>query len=101
MMTALIVGLLATVTTTLLLSVGGNDLDRNAARVGVRIVRFAAFLIPKRERQACVEEWTDDVLAASEDGQGVRPLLKAIGIAVLGAPLLAVLVRYDPQRRRA
>jgi hypothetical protein len=81
------------------LSLLGNDVDRNAARIGVKVVRAAAWLIPAWERQACVDEWTDDVLTASEDGQGVRPLLRAIGIAVVGAPLLAVLVRYDPQRR--
>lgn len=81
------------------LSVLGNDIDRNAAAVGVRVVKAAALLVPAGERQDCVDEWTDDVRSAAEDGQGVRPLLKALGIALIGAPLLAVLVRYDPQRR--
>jgi hypothetical protein len=82
------------------LAVFSNDVDRNAANIGVAIVTFAARLIPRAEREACTAEWADHVLAASEDGQGLRPILKGIGIALGAAPILAVLVRYDPQRRR-
>lgn len=94
-----LLGFIAGIGVTVLLGVLSADVDRNAARIGVKVVTIAALLIPRRERADCVAEWTDDVLSASEDGQGVRPLSKALGIALIGAPLLAVLVRYDPQRR--
>jgi hypothetical protein len=75
-----------------------RDVDRNAATIGVAIVRVAAVLVPRRERDASVAHWAQDIQNASVDGQGVRPLVKALGIVVFGVLTVAVLARYDPRR---
>src|SRR5437016_3938638 len=84
----------------ILVALAANDLDRNAAAIGVRIVEGAAPILPAAERDEYRDEWADDVKSASEDGNGIRPLAKAIGIALIGAPLMAAMTRYDVKRRR-
>jgi hypothetical protein len=82
------------------LAVVANDLDRNTAAVGVKIVEAAALLLPAAERDDYRAEWSDDVRSASEDGAGIEPLAKALGITLIGAPLIAAMCRYDVKRRR-
>jgi hypothetical protein len=92
-----LVALVATLLGTVLLQVLASDVDRDASRIGVKVVRLAALLIPAAERQDYIDEWTDDVLSCGP--VGIRPLRKAIGIALLGAPLIARLTRYGLRRR--
>jgi hypothetical protein len=87
--------------TVLAVFVGGllsRDFDRNAATIGVAIVRAAAVLVPRHERDASIARWARDIQSASVDGQGIRPLVKALGIVVFGVLTVAVLARYDPRR---
>lgn len=82
-----------------MLAVIANDIDRRAEHFGVKLVTAAGRLVPRSEREEATVEWVDDVRCAADDGTGIRPILKALGIACLGAPLVAALARYDVRRR--
>lgn len=78
-----------------------NDVDRNAGRIGAVLVAAAARLLPPSRRQEELDRWSDDVLCAAKDGRGLRPLLKALGIAFLAAPCIGLRMRRsDRQSRR-
>jgi hypothetical protein len=61
------------------------------------VVALAARLVPPRHRRDLIDEWSDHVLSAGEEG--TRPLLVAIRIAFLAAPRIAL--RYRLRRRAA
>ncbi len=73
--------------------------DRESGRLARGLVRAAAWLLPAERRDDERDEWLDHIAAAGE--QGVPPLTRALSIALLGAPLLAVGLRIGRSRRRA
>lgn len=71
-----------------------SEVDRSGRVFGVRIVRAASWLLPARLREDCATDWEDHVLCAGEEG--LRPVLAALGIALIAAPRIAVQVRVRP-----
>lgn len=70
------------------------ELDRSGRLLGVWIVRAASWLLPKRCRQSHASEWRDHILCAGDEG--LKPVLVAVHIAILGAPRIAVRLRMQP-----
>lgn len=68
-----------------------GHIDRDGGRLACSLVRAAARLLPVRYRDESREEWLDHVLAAGE--HGVLPLTRAVSIALIAAPMLAVGLR--------
>jgi hypothetical protein len=77
----------------------GAHVDRESGRLAEGLVAAAARLLPaeKREEERC--EWLDHVATAGE--RGVLPLTRALSIALIAAPTLAVGLRVGRSRRRA
>lgn len=73
--------------------------DREGGELGAVLVSVAAMLLPRMEREDFRDEWLDHVHAAGE--RGVLPLTRAISIALIAAPALAVGLRVGRRRRRA
>ena len=73
------------------------DLDRDSATRAAALVRVAARLLPKSDREDLRDEWLDHVASAGE--HGLAPLGAALSIAVVAAPLLAVGLRVGRRRR--
>jgi hypothetical protein len=71
-----------------------SELDRSGRLFGVRVVRAASWLLPARLREGWTAEWEDHVLCAGEEG--LRPVLAALGIALIAAPRIAAQVRLRP-----
>ena len=78
---------------------GATLARRNGRRVAERLVRAAGLLVPVSERADQCAEWLDHVRSAGE--KGIRPIACALSIALVAAPLIAVLARYDARRRQA
>jgi hypothetical protein len=77
---------------TIFVALLASELDRSGRHLGLWIVRAAAYLLPARVRTDAQAEWTDHVLSAGD--AGMRPVLAAISIALLGAPRLALSYRF-------
>lgn len=82
--------LLAGLATALLAS----EVDRSGRLFGVRVVRAASWLLPPSLRERLGPEWEDHVLCAGEEG--LRPVVAALGIALLAAPRIAAQARLRP-----
>lgn len=63
------------------------EVDRSGGAYARWLVRQAGRMLPRAERARWVEEWTDHVLAAGEDG--LRPLLVAWEVLIVTAPWTA------------
>jgi hypothetical protein len=90
---ALLYGLLLPFLATLLAA----HIDRESGRISRAIVRAASRLLPAARREEERDEWLDHVESAGE--HGVLPLTRALSIALIGAPLLAVGLRVGRRRR--
>jgi hypothetical protein len=81
----------APLVSTIALAVLGNllaaELDRSGGAYARWLLKVAAHWLPRGERERRVEEWETDLADAGEEG--LRPLLVAWGILLVGAPLLA------------
>lgn len=73
-------------------------IDRESGRLARTLVMAAACLLPASRREEERDEWIDHVETAGE--KGVLPLTRALSIAFLAAPLLAVGLRIGRARRR-
>jgi hypothetical protein len=73
-------------------------LDRESGRLSRKIVRAAARMLPPDRRDEERDEWLDHVITAGE--RGIRPLTRALSIAFVAAPLLAVGLRIGRSARR-
>lgn len=72
-------------------------IDRESGAVAELVVRGAARLLPPGDRDELRDEWVDHVRAAGE--HGVLPLTRALSIALIAAPMLAVGLRVGRRRR--
>lgn len=72
-------------------------LDREGGRLSRAVIIAAARLLPAGKRENECDEWLDHVAAAGE--RGVVPLSRALSIALLAAPLLAIGLRVGRPRR--
>lgn len=81
----------APVVSTIAVAVLGNllaaELDRNGGAYARWLVKLAAHWLPSGERERRVEEWEAELADAGEEG--LRPVLVAWNILLVGAPLLA------------
>lgn len=73
-------------------------LDRESGSLARGLVAVAARLLPANRRQDELDEWIDHLETAGE--QGVLPLTRAISIALIAAPALAVGLRVGRRRAR-
>lgn len=74
-----------------------SHIDRNSREIGLTLVRAASTAVPKAQRLDHHDEWVDHVCAAGE--HGVAPLTRALSIALIAAPALAVGLRVGRRRR--
>lgn len=74
-------------------------LDRESGSLARAVVRGAAQLLPADRREDERDEWLDHLESAGE--HGVLPLTRALSIAFIAAPLLAVGLRVGRPRKRA
>jgi hypothetical protein len=74
-------------------------LDRESGRLSRALVRAAARLLPAERRDDERDEWLDHVESAGE--RGLLPLTRALSIALVAAPLLAVGLRVGRSASRA
>lgn len=72
--------------------------DRESGTLARALVKLAARLLPADKRVDECDEWIDHVEAAGE--HGVLPLTRALSIALVAAPLLAVGLRIGRSRHR-
>lgn len=82
----------------LLVALTATQIDREGGRIATGIVTAAALLIPKMRRQEEREEWLDHVQTAGD--RGFVPLTRALSIALIAAPTLAVGLRVGRSRVR-
>lgn len=87
----------ATVVLPFLVTLAAAHIDRESGRIARSIVRGASLLIPEARRQEELEEWSDHLESAGE--QGLFPLTRALSIALISAPALAVGLRVGRRRR--
>lgn len=73
------------------------QLDREGGVLAELVVCGAARLLPRHERGDFRDEWLDHVRSAGE--HGVLPLTRALSIALIAAPSLAVGLRVGRRRR--
>jgi hypothetical protein len=85
-----------TVIVPVLISCLAAELDRAGGSIGVAITQVAVILLPAAERSHYADAWNDHV--RSVGSHGLRPVASALSIALLAAPLLAVLTRFDRGR---
>lgn len=81
----------------LLVALIAIQIDRDGGRIAVGIIIAAAVLIPRRRRQEELEDWLDHVETAGE--HGLLPVTRALSIALIAAPTLAVGLRVGRKRR--
>jgi hypothetical protein len=81
-----------------LLTLLAAELDRSSGRLSRLVVRAAARVLPARDRDDLRDEWFDHVASAGD--QGVLLLTRALTIALIAAPLLAVGLRVGRRRPR-
>jgi hypothetical protein len=74
------------------------EIDRASGRMSRGLATLASQLLPARDRADLRDEWLDHVASAGE--HGVLPLTRALSIALLAAPLLAVGLRVGRRTRR-
>lgn len=79
----------------ILLGLLAAELDRTGGVVAVRIVKSGGRLLPAKDREHLVEEWTDHVLSAGE--AGMRPVGAALSILIFAAIRLAFRLRVRRQ----
>jgi hypothetical protein len=72
-------------------------LDRESGDLSELLVRSAARLLPACDRADLRAQWIDHVRTAGE--HGVLPLTRALSIALIAAPSLAVGLRVGRRRR--
>jgi len=65
--------IVATLAGSVLCALLAIELDRSGGLIGVRLVRLASRLVPRRVRNDYADEWTDHVLSAGE--AGMRPVM--------------------------
>lgn len=73
-------------------------LDRESGNLSRALVKAAARLLPGERREDERDEWLDHLGSAGE--HGVLPLTRAVSIALLAAPALAIGLRVGRSRRR-
>jgi ribose/xylose/arabinose/galactoside ABC-type transport system permease subunit len=83
----------------LLVSLLAAEIDRRGGQLAAAIVVMAAWLLPSSDREEFREEWIDHVRAAGE--YGVLPLTRALSIALIACPCLAVGLRVGRNQRRS
>lgn len=72
------------------------ELDRWGPRLSERLLDAAAWLLPKGDRGYFLGSW---LLVVVETGdRGVLPLVRALPIALIAAPLLGIGLRIGRQR---
>ena len=81
----------------LLVTLLGTHLDRESGLLSRRIVTAAARLLPVDKRKDECDEWLDHVATAGE--RGLVPFSRALSIAFVAAPLLAIGLRVGRSRR--
>src|ERR1044072_1373392 len=74
-------------------------IDRESGRLARSLVIRAARLLPAARRQDERDEWLDHIDSAGE--HGIAPLTRALSIALVAAPLLAIGLRVGRSRRSA
>lgn len=74
------------------------QIDRESGTMAVALVRAASRLLPDDRRDEICDEWLDHVLAAGE--HGLPPLTRALSIAVIAVPLLAMGLRIGRTRKK-
>lgn len=74
-------------------------LDRESGALARGLVGAAALLLPADRREDERDEWLDHVESAGE--HGVLPLTRALSIALVAAPLLAIGLRVGRARRHS
>jgi hypothetical protein len=74
-----------------------SHIDRESGSLARLLVRGAARLLPADRRDDERDEWLDHVEAAGE--RGVLPISRALSVALIAAPLLAVGLRVGRSRR--
>lgn len=73
------------------------QLDRSGPSLALALVRLSARLIPVERRDEERDAWLDHVMCAEE--AGLEPLTRALTIAFIAAPALAVGLRVGRRRR--
>jgi hypothetical protein len=91
------IGLLETILIPFLISLLAAQVDRASGRISERLVRSASRLLPANRRQEELDEWLDHLASAGE--HGLLPLTRALSIAFLAAPLMAVGLRIGRRHR--
>jgi hypothetical protein len=74
-------------------------LDRHAASLAESLVTNASLLLPRVQRDRWLDEWIDHIRTAGE--HGVLPLTRAMSIAFIAAPALAVGLRLGRAQERS
>jgi hypothetical protein len=69
----------------------GAEIDRSGRLIASRLVGLASLLLPEVYRRDHADEWVDQVLCAGK--AGIRPVLTALGIALLAAPRIGMRLR--------
>lgn len=75
-----------------------SHVDRESGSLARLLVAIAARLLPADRRDDERDEWLDHVEEAGE--RGVLPISRALSIALIAAPLLAIGMRVGRSRRR-
>jgi hypothetical protein len=91
------IGLLESILLPFLISLLAAHVDRASGRISRHIVRGASRLLPTPRREEECDEWLDHVASAGE--HGLPPLTRALSIAFIAAPLLAIGLRIGRRRR--
>jgi len=91
------IGLVETILIPFLISLLAAHVDRASGRIAETMVHGASKLLPADRREEERDEWLDHVASAGE--HGVLPLTRALSIAFIAAPLLAVGLRVGRRRR--
>jgi hypothetical protein len=73
------------------------QLDHSGPRLALALVGLCARLIPAERRAEERDAWIDHVICAEE--AGLEPLTRALTIAFIAAPALAVGLRVGRRRR--
>ena len=74
-----------------------THVDRWGGELARSLVRAAAGLLPRADRADFCDEWLDHVQSAGE--HGLPPLTRAITIALIAAPSLALGLRVGRRKR--
>lgn len=82
-----------------LVTLVATHLDRESGRLSRVIVKTAARLLPVDRREDERDEWLDHIITAGEEG--VLPLTRALSVAFIAAPALAIGLRVGRSRRHS